>query len=74
MVVSDDVLSAEGRVNARLTGAYRRLKQIEQEDDPHLLERELEQAIEPLDDIVPLLAQVRMIMRAELGITVKPSN
>lgn len=72
MIASDGVLNAEYLVNVQLTRAYSRLKRIETESDVSLRDPLLDEAIKLLDEIIPLLANVRLIMRKELGITSKP--
>jgi hypothetical protein len=69
MIVSDEVLSIEGRVNWKLAIAYRRLKRIEGEDDPKDRVPHLEEVIDMLDQVVQELARTRLVMRQELGIT-----
>lgn len=74
MVVSDQVLDAEHRINRQLTRAYSRLKRIERESDASVRETLLEEVIKLLDEIISLLARTRVIMRKELGIAGKPLN
>lgn len=69
MVVSDQVLDAEGEVNRQLTRAYSSLKQIEREDDAGVRANQLDEAIERLDRIISMMSRVRVLMRRELGIT-----
>src|ERR1035438_3446320 len=45
MIVSEGVLDTEGRVNARLTMAYRSLQQIQRESDASVREALLEEVI-----------------------------
>jgi len=74
MVVSDEVLKAEGQVNYQLTDAYRRLKRLERETDASVREPPLDEVIKLLDSIISMLSRVRVIMRAELGIIDKPPS
>lgn len=69
MVVSDQVLDAEGEVNRQLTRAYSSLKRIEREDDASVRANQLDEAIERLDRIISMMSRVRVLMRRELGIT-----
>ncbi|WP_216902221.1 hypothetical protein [Nocardia alni] len=72
MVVSTDVLDEEGPVNAQLTVAYGHLRHIQRENDPSIREHRLHETIEILDEIIPMLSRVRVIMRKELGVVDKP--
>jgi hypothetical protein len=72
MIVSEEVLSAEGQVNKRLTVAYRRLKRVQQETDASLREPLLEEVVRLLDEIIPMLSRARVIMRMELGVIDEP--
>lgn len=69
MVVSDQVLDAEGEVNRQLTRAYSSLKRIEREGDVSVRANQLDKAIERLDRIISMMSRVRVLMRRELGIT-----
>lgn len=68
MIVSEEVLNTEGRVNARLTRAYRSLHQIPSESDAAVCEALLEEVIKLLDEIIPLLSRARVTMRMDLGV------
>jgi hypothetical protein len=68
MIASDEVLEAEGRVNNRLTVAYRRLMEAAREADSTARRARLDQVIELLDAVIEKLGKVRTIMRAELGV------
>jgi hypothetical protein len=72
MIVSEEVLDTEGRVNARLTRAYRSLHQIQRESDAAVREALLEEVIKLLDGIIPLLSRARVTMRMDLGVVGKP--
>jgi hypothetical protein len=74
MVVSDEVLDAEGQVNPQLTVAYSHLKRLEHESDASVREPLLNEVIKPLDQIIPLLSRARVIMHMELGIIDKPPS
>lgn len=69
MIVSDQVLNAEGEVNRELTRAYSRLKRIEHESDASARAPQLDEVISLLDRIISMMSRVRVIMRRELGIT-----
>lgn len=51
---------------------YRRLTQIRQEDDASVREPLLREAIDILDEIIPMLSRARVRMRMELGVIDKP--
>jgi hypothetical protein len=72
MIVTEEVLDTEGRVNARLTMAYRSLRQIQHENDTSVREGLLEEVIRLLDGIIPLLSRARVTMRIDLGVIDKP--
>jgi hypothetical protein len=72
MIVTEEVLDTEGRVNARLTMAYRSLHQIQRENDASVREALLEEVIKLLDGIIPLLSRARVTMRMDLGVIDKP--
>jgi hypothetical protein len=72
MIVSEEVLDTEGRVNARLTMAYRRLQQIQRESDASVREALLEEVIKLLDGIISLLSRARVTMRMDLGVIDEP--
>ncbi|MET8021393.1 hypothetical protein [Streptomyces decoyicus] len=72
MMVSEEVLEAEGRVASDLTRAYRRLKQIESESDRGLREAQLEEIINLLDHVIPMLSRARVLMRMDLGVIDTP--
>jgi hypothetical protein len=72
MIVSEEVLDSEGRVNAQLTRSYRRLQQIQREIDASVRETLLEDVIQLLDGIIPLLSRARVTMRMDLGVIDKP--
>jgi hypothetical protein len=74
MVVGEEVLDAEGQVNAQLTVAYSRLKRLERESDASVRDPLLAEAVELLDKIIPLLSRARVIMRMEPGIIDKPTG
>lgn len=72
MIVSEEVLGTEGRVNARLTRSHRSLQQIQHESDAAVRETLLEEVIKLLDGIIPLLSSARVTMRMDLGVIGKP--
>jgi hypothetical protein len=72
MIVSEEVLDTEGRVNARLTTAYRSLQQIQRESDASTREARLDEVIKLLDGIISLLSRARVTMRMDLGVIDKP--
>lgn len=74
MAVSDEVLDAEGPINAQLTVAYSRLKRLERESDASVREPLLDEVIKLLDKIIGELSRARVIMRMELGIIDKPPS
>jgi hypothetical protein len=74
MVVSEEVLDAEGQVNAQLAMAYSHLKRIERESDVSVRAPLLEKVIKLLDEIIPLLSRTRVIMRMELGVIDNPPS
>ena len=74
VVVGEEVLDAEGQVNAQLTVAYSRLKRLERESDASVRDPLLAEAVELLDKIIPLLSRARVIMRMEPGIIDKPTG
>jgi hypothetical protein len=72
MIVSEEVLDSEGRVNLQLTVAYGRLQRIQRESDASVREPLLDEIIELLDEIMPLLSRARVVMRMDLGVIDKP--
>jgi hypothetical protein len=73
MMVSEEVLESEGRVNSELTVAYRHLQRIQRgEADDRDREPLLEEVIELLDEVIRLLARARVVMRLDLGVIDKP--
>jgi hypothetical protein len=72
MIVTEEVLDTEGRVNARLARSYRSLQQIQRESDASVREALLEEVIKLLDEIIPLLSRARVTMRMDLGVIDKP--
>jgi hypothetical protein len=72
MIVSEEVLDSEGRVNAQLTVAYGCLQRIQSESNLSVREPLLEEVIKLLDQIIPLLSRARVIMRMDLGVIDKP--
>jgi hypothetical protein len=72
MIVSDEVLNSEGRVNLQLTGAFGRLQRIQRESDASVRELLLEEIIKHLDEIMPMLSRARVVMRMDLGVIDKP--
>lgn len=63
MIVSEEVLDTEGRVNRQLTVVYGRLQQIQRESDASVRDALLEEVIKLLDGIISLLSRARVIMR-----------
>lgn len=72
MIVSEEVLNSEGRVNAQLTVVYSRLQHIQGDSDPNDRELLLQEVIELLDKIILLLSRARVTMRMDLGVIDKP--
>ena len=73
MMVSEEVLESEGRVNSELTVAYRHLQRIQRgEADARDRELLLDEVIELLDEVIRLLARARVVMRLDLGVIDKP--
>ena len=72
MIVSEEVLDSEGRVNAQLTVAYGRLQRLQRESDADARELLLDEIITLLDEIIPLLSRARVVMRMDLGVIDKP--
>jgi hypothetical protein len=68
MLASLEVLTVEGRVNNRLTVAYRRLMEAAREADSSARRTQLDQVIDLLDAVIEKLGQVRALMRVELGV------
>ncbi|WGD40730.1 hypothetical protein [Streptomyces cathayae] len=69
LVASDAVLEIEGRVNAQLTIAYRRLMEATAESDSSTRQARLDQVIDLLDSITPQQGHVRAPMRLEVRAT-----
>ena len=72
MIVSEEVLDSESRVNLQLTVAYGRLQRIQIESDASVREPLLDEIIQLLDAIMPLLSRARVVMRMDLGVIDKP--
>jgi hypothetical protein len=72
MIVSEEVLDSEGRVNLQLTVAYGRLQRTARERDASAREQHLDEIIKLLDEINPLLSRARVVMRLDLGVIDKP--
>jgi hypothetical protein len=72
MIVSEEVLDSEGRVNLQLTVAYGRLQRIARERDASARGLLLDEIIKLLDEINPLLSRARVVMRMDLGVIDKP--
>jgi hypothetical protein len=72
MIVSEEVLESEGRVNFQLTVAYGRLQRTQRESDASVRELHLEEIVKLLDEIMPLLSRARVVMRMDLGVIDNP--
>jgi len=68
MMASLEVLTVEGRVNNRLTVAYRRLMEAAREADSSARRARLDEVIDLLDAVIEKLGHVRALMRVELGV------
>jgi hypothetical protein len=72
MIVSEEALESEGRVNLQLSVAYGRLQRIQREGDASVRDPILDEIIKLLDEIIPLLSRARVVMRMDLGVIDKP--
>jgi hypothetical protein len=72
MIVSEEALDSEGQVNLQLSVAYGRLQRIQRESDASVLEPLLDEIIQLLDEVLPLLSRARVVMRMDLGVIDKP--
>jgi hypothetical protein len=68
MIVSEEVLEAESKVNNQLTIAFKRLKQFESQSDPNVRELLLDEIIGQLNGVIGKLSRVRVLMRMDLGV------
>jgi hypothetical protein len=72
MIVSEEVLESESRVNLQLSVAYGHLQRIQRESDASVREPLLDEIIKRLDEIMPLLSRARVVMRMDLGVIDNP--
>jgi hypothetical protein len=72
MIVSEEVLESESRVNLQLSVAYGHLQRIQCESDASVREPLLDEIVKRLDEIMPLLSRARVVMRMDLGVIDNP--